>query len=282
MDWTEFDISLPNGIIIRKGENKIIPLKAWMAEIDLNSDGVSAKILSSMDTDKTETVMQFLDFYNARVVLNGGFFISNNGTAKHVGLLKTNGLLEEPASASILRDTERYFISRGAFGIKADGLPDIAWCATKNDSIFEWDRPFTNRPGSPNKLLDFDSAKFWNVRDAIHAGPVLIHSGEINVTVEDEVFFNTPVAGVQPRSAIGYTKDNRLIMMVVDGRQVDSRGVYLEELAMMMKYFNCIEAINLDGGGSSSIVADMRLLNRPMGLTNQREVMSAIGIFFSN
>ena len=282
MDWTEFDISLPNGIIIRKGENKIIPLKAWMAEIDLNSDGVSAKILSSMDTDKTETVMQFLDFYNARVVLNGGFFISNNGTAKHVGLLKTNGLLEEPASASILRDTERYFISRGAFGIKADGLPDIAWCATKNDSIFEWDRPFTNRPGSPNKLLDFDSAKFWNVRDAIHAGPVLIHSGEINVTVEDEVFFNTPVAGVQPRSAIGYTKDNRLIMMVVDGRQVDSRGVYLEELAMMMKYFNCIEAINLDGGGSSSIVADMRLLNRPMGLTNQREVMSAIGVFFSN
>ena len=282
MDWTEFDISLPKGIVIRKGQNKNIPLQAWMAEIDLNSDGVSAKVLSSMDADKTETVMQLLKFYNARVVLNGGFFISNNGSAKHVGLLKTNGVLEEPASASILRDTERYFISRGAFGIKPDGLPDIAWCATKNDSIFEWDKPFTNRPGSPNKLLDFDSAKFWNVRGAIHAGPVLIHSGEINVTVEDEVFFNTPVAGVQPRSAIGYTKDNRLIMMVVDGRQVDSRGVYLEELAMMMKYFNCIEAINLDGGGSSSMVADMRLLNRPMGLTNQREVMSAIGVFFSN
>ena len=282
MGWTEFDISLPKGIIIRKGENKNIPLQAWMAEIDLTSEGVSAKVLSSMDIDKTETVMELLEFYNARVVLNGGFFISNNGSAKHVGLLKTNGVLEEPASPSILRDTERYFISRGAFGIKADGLPDIAWCATKNDSIFEWDRPFTNRPGSPNKILDFDSAKFWNVRGAIHAGPVLIHSGKINVTVEDEVFFNTPVAGVQPRSAIGYTKDNRLIMMVVDGRQVDSRGVYLEELATMMKYFNCIEAINLDGGGSSSMVADMRLLNRPMGLTNQREVMSAIGVFFSN
>ena len=69
MDWTEFDISLPKGIVIRKGENKNIPLQAWMAEINLNSDGVSAKILSSMDTDKTETVMQLLEFYNARVVL---------------------------------------------------------------------------------------------------------------------------------------------------------------------------------------------------------------------
>ena len=52
-------------------------------------------------------------------------------------------------------------------------------------------------------------------------------------------------------------------MMVVDGRQADSRGVYLEELAIMMMEFNCDEAINLDGGGSSCMVADNRLLNRP-------------------
>ena len=68
--------------------------------------------------------------------------------------------------------------------------------------------------------------------------------------------------------------------MVVDGRQAESRGVYLEELAMMMLEFNCEEAINLDGGGSSAMVADSRLLNRPIGRLNQREVMSAIGIFY--
>ena len=110
----------------------------------------------------------------------------------------------------------------------------------------------------------------------------MIHDGKINVTVEDEVFFNTPVAGIQPRSSIGYTKDNELIIMVVDGRQADSRGVYLEELAVMMMQFNCQEALNLDGGGSSAMVADSRLLNRPAGRTNQREVMSAIGIFYNN
>jgi exopolysaccharide biosynthesis protein len=103
--------------------------------------------------------------------------------------------------------------------------------------------------------LPFDKAKFWDVRDAFHAG-------------------------VQPRSAIGYTKNNELILMVIDGRQPESRGVYLEELALMMNEFNCIEALNLDGGGSSAMVADSRLLNRPGGRTYQREVMSAVGIFY--
>ena len=50
----------------------------------------------------------------------------------------------------------------------------------------------------------------------------------------------------------------------------------------MMLEFNCIEAINLDGGGSSAMVADSRLLNRPAGRTIQREVMSSIGVFNNN
>ena len=68
--------------------------------------------------------------------------------------------------------------------------------------------------------------------------------------------------------------------MVVDGRQPDSRGVYLEELASMLQHFKCFEALNLDGGRSSAIVVDNRLLNRPSGIAAQREVMSAIGIFY--
>ena len=116
----------------------------------------------------------------------------------------------------------------------------------------------------------------------IHGGPVLIHDGKINITVEEEAFFNTPIAGVQPRTAIGYTENNQLIMMVVDGRQQESRGVYLEELAILMQQFDCVESLNLDGGGSSAMVADSRLLNRPSGRTSQREVMSAIGIFYQD
>ena len=282
MNWSEFDIDLPEGIDLYQGRNKTIPLKAWVAKIDLTNSSISAKVLSSTDKDRKETPMQFLEHYEARIVLNGGYFNADKIPAQHVGLLKTNGFLEEPASHSVIRDSDRYFITRGAFGIKFDGSIDIAWCSTKNDSIFEWDRPLTNRPGFPNDKINFESSRFWDVKEAIHAGPILISNGRIDIAVEDEAFFNTPVAGIQPRSAIGYTEHNELILMVVDGRQADSRGVYLEELATLMKQFNCIEALNLDGGGSSAMVADSRLLNRPAGRTIQREVMSSIGIFYNN
>ena len=282
MNWTEFDLDLPDGITVFAGQNKSMPLKAWVAIVDLSSDQISVRILSSTDTDRKNTPLHFLENSGARIVINGGYFLMDKNPAQHVGLLKTNGILEEPSSPSIIRDQSRYFISRGAFGIKTDGSVDIAWCSTKNDSIFEWLEPLNNRPGLPIESLPFKMGDTWKVREAIHAGPVLINDGNIRVTVEEEVFFNTPIAGVQPRSAIGYTKMNELVLMVVDGRQPDSRGVYLEELALLMQQFDCEEALNLDGGGSSAMVADSRLLNRPSGRTYQREIMSAIGVFYRN
>ena len=280
MNWSEFDLDLPEGIVIYEGTNKKLPLKAWAARIDLSNKNISVRILSSNDRDRKESPLDFLQNTGARLVVNGGFFIADKIPSQHVGLLKTKGMLEEAASHSVYRDNEKYFISRSAIGIKNDGSVDIAWCSTKNDSIFEWEIPIRNRPGFPSRNIQFTNSEYWDVREALHAGPSLINSGIINITVEDEVFFNTPVAGIQPRSSIGITSDNKLILMVVDGRQMESRGVYLEELAILMKEFNCYEAMNLDGGGSSAMVADSRLLNRPAGRTNQREVMSAIGIFY--
>lgn len=280
MKWSNFDLDLPDGIEVYEGTNDQIPLKAWVAKVDLSNDNIFAKVLSSSDEDQLSTPLQFLNDNGAKIIINGGFFNSKKSPVEHVGLLKTNGKLIEPASHSVYRDSERYFISRGAFGIMNNGKVDIAWCSTKNDSIFEWKRPLTNKPGNPNKQLPFSTSNYWSVKEALHAGPVLISNGKIDLNIEDEVFFNTSIAGVQPRSSIGYTKDQHLVLMVVDGRQAESRGVYLEELAIMMSEFDCQEAINLDGGGSSAMVAESRLLNRPIGRTSQREVMSAIGIFY--
>tara|TARA_Y100001970_G_C14211377_1_gene847161 strand:- start:914 stop:1885 length:972 start_codon:yes stop_codon:yes gene_type:complete len=281
IDWNKYNIDLPEGMELFQGTNSSMPLKAWVAIIDLDNKDISVKVLSSSDKDRVETPLEFMEITNARLVINGGYFNASKIPSQHVGLLKTKNILEEPASHSVYRDSKKHYITRGAFGIKQNGMVDIAWCSTKNDSIFQWKRPINNRPGFSNDSIPFSKATHWDVRDAIHAGPVLISDGKIDLTLNDEVFFNTPVAGVQPRTAVGYTKDNNLILMIVDGRQVESRGVYLEELATMMLEFNCIEAINLDGGGSSAMVADSRLVNRPSGRTNQRQVMSAIGVFYN-
>ena len=47
-----------------------------------------------------------------------------------------------------------------------------------------------------------------------------------------------------------------------------------------MKQFDCFESLNLDGGGSSAMIVEEQLMNKPSGRTIQREVMSAIGIFY--
>ncbi|MEZ4761958.1 MAG: phosphodiester glycosidase family protein [Calditrichia bacterium] len=62
-----------------------------------------------------------------------------------------------------------------------------------------------------------------------------------------------------PRTAVGFTADNRVIMLVADGRSSTwSNGVSLPELANIMIELGCVEAMNLDGGGSSQMALAAR------------------------
>ena len=271
---------LPNNIILYQGYDQQIPIRAWTVVVP-NKKKNKVKVLVSNDSDGLDTPGNFAKTTNALVVINGGYFSSGQHPTHHVGLLKSDNILHEPASSTVIRDNIRYNVTRGALGILNNGDIDIGWASTKGDSILVWNKPINNRPGKPG-ISDFGNAKFWDVIDAMHAGPILISDGKINITSEEEVFFNTPVDGVQPRSAIGYRLNGDIVIIVVDGRQVDSRGVYLEELAILMSQFNCHEALNLDGGGSSALIIDKKLINRPIGLNTQREVMSSIAIFSEN
>ena len=257
-----------------------MPLKAWYAEVDVSLQDMSIRVVHSQDTDRKETLSEFSDNLNASIVVNGGYFILDKDPTEHVGLLMSNNIIYSPAIESVLRGSMRYFLTRSALGIRDDNHIDIAWIASRNDSIYEWKAPVLNQKNIPQLSLDYSQAVPWNVRDALQAGPVLITDGEINITVDEEVFFNSEIPNIHPRTAAGYTSDGRFIIMVVDGRQASSRGVYLQELAVMMDNLDCVEAINLDGGGSSGMVVNGKILNSPTGITAQREVMSAIAVLF--
>jgi len=90
------------------------------------------------------------------------------------------------------------------------------------------------------------------------------------------VFFGSSIPNTHPRTAAGQTGDGALMLLVVDGRQPESRGVNLQELAEIMRDLGAVQALNLDGGGSTALVVDGVLLNRPTGGTAEREVMSAL------
>ena len=281
MTWEIVESTTPNfpaGIKIMKGRNDELPINAWAAIIDPRDPDVDLNVIVSEDLDRRETLTQFSKNKKARVVVNGGYFLIDKTPTEHVGLLYVNNRTVAPATRSVLRNNKRYFTARGALGFLDDGGIDIAWVTSRNDSLFNFAEPLKNQPEEPVDSFDFSKAETWEVDDAIHAGPVLMHDGKIRVTSNEEVFFGSTIPDIHPRTAAGYRNSGELVLLVVDGRQVDSRGVDLQELAILMRDLGCVEAINLDGGGSSAMVVDGKLLNRPAGTTSQREVMSAIAV----
>ena len=91
-------------------------------------------------------------------------------------------------------------------------------------------------------------------------GPGLIENGEIVVGENEEV---GQAMTSNPRTAIGQVDDLHYIVIVADGRTNESEGLSLYELAQIMKSYNCTTAYNLDGGGSSTMVFNGEVVNKP-------------------
>ena len=125
----------------------------------------------------------------------------------------------------------------------------------------------------PQKNIDtiIDAKKFkldikinpeWkDVNHIISGGPYLVKNGDVYVDMTDQKLAS--IGGRNPRTAIGYTRDNNLIMLTADGREGSSIGLTLVELANLMKELGCINAMNLDGGGSTVMYINGEVVNKP-------------------
>lgn len=91
-------------------------------------------------------------------------------------------------------------------------------------------------------------------------GPALIEKSQISVTEEDEV---GKAMMSNPRTAIGFIDDLHYVFVVSDGRTRASRGLSLYELAQFMETLGVKTAYNLDGGGSSTMYFNGRIINNP-------------------
>lgn len=100
-----------------------------------------------------------------------------------------------------------------------------------------------------------------NVNHIISGGPYLIKNGDIYVDMTAQKL--GAIGGRNPRTAIGYTRDNHLVMLTADGREGSSIGLTLMELASLMKEFGCVNAMNLDGGGSTVMYINGQVVNKP-------------------
>lgn len=133
--------------------------------------------------------------------------------------------------------------------------------------------------------------RLWPARaklmEAISGGPRILRDGEVSIEVEKERLSRSFADKRHPRTAIGYSQDEQvLFLIVVDGRQPGySVGMSLRELAEFMRTrlaefshakANAYQALNFDGGGSTTMVIGNQVVNRPSGFTGERPVANAL------
>jgi len=119
------------------------------------------------------------------------------------------------------------------------------------------------------------------VKEAIQAfGSVLVKDGKVCVTKSANYTSNRA-----SRTAIGITAEGKVVMMVLDGRQLPrSAGGAMEEIAQIMLEAGCVQAVNLDGGGSTTYMSkpagsdEIDVINVPSDGYERRVATSLVAV----
>lgn len=103
------------------------------------------------------------------------------------------------------------------------------------------------------RIVHTDSARLWERslpdKNIMTAGPLLIYQGN-DLPMRNDLSF---VKDRHNRTAIGIRSDGTILLLVVDGRTKSSAGMSLDELIATLRWLGCTDALNLDGGGSSTL-----------------------------
>ncbi len=105
-------------------------------------------------------------------------------------------------------------------------------------------------------ILKTDSSRHWeeglSYPDIMTAGPLLIWHDTLQYMRDDRTF----VTNRHNRTAVGIREDGTVLLLVADGRHKQAEGLSLTELQQIFRWLGCRDALNLDGGGSTTIWLD--------------------------
>lgn len=184
------------------------------------------------------TTSQIVEAYDAIGGINaGGFADDALGTGgKPSGILIENGEL---------KNSDTNATSYSVVGIDADNKMIVS------------------------NSMTYSKMKQLNLQSAVSFGPVIIINGQPTIRSGNGGW------GIQPRTAIGQRKDGAILMLVIDGRQADSLGATLKNVQDIFLQYGAYNAFNLDGGASSTMVFDSKLVNNPSDIMGERYVPCA-------
>jgi hypothetical protein len=213
--WSEEEIT--KGLIWRRDRfENLFGSKQSINILDVDLNRGDLRISFAWANSRRQPVSSMAERAGAIAAVNGTFFDKERG--RSLCFLRVNGTTIAPGS-------------RGAFDVDAGALTVSAGGETR----------IAPRPDGGWKVLETEL-------HAMAAKPLLIHNGEPAKMAETSL-----VTQRHPRTAVGLTKDNHLLLVAVDGRMSAAAGMSCRELTRTMLALGCREALNLDGGGSTTM-----------------------------
>jgi hypothetical protein len=276
--WQEItgQYTLPEGIKVFKGTRANPLLEIFYAEIDLNREELAIRPYLTTPGTLPNLTQQT----GAYLAINSGFFSGSTSvsTVVYPGEVRSENI------KAVTRNSQSYPLIRSMFGITYDREMSVDWVYHFGPQVsdirkFDAPLPYTNNDPNPRPAPQAaDGSPIDNLMVGMGGAPVLVKGGESHITYNEEVMWGSGVglANGDPRTAVGFTADKKVIFMVADGRQSQrSNGVSLVELADILIDLGCVEALNLDGGGSSQMAVPGQYVNIP---SEQRNVPSILAV----
>ncbi|GAB6007760.1 phosphodiester glycosidase family protein [Dysgonomonas reticulitermitis] len=277
---------LPKGIRVYKspaqlqGKNAVAYIAVAKVNTGRTFDVVlSGTIVEGKKLSGAKTPAEFYAEGNYPVIINGGYFTYQSGYY-NLSLVCRNGSVVIGAQQDVWPGDGNYYLpARGIFSHIQGNEYKAEWALTPNTSTYAYSSPVA-KPTQPAVFPSLDGARTYTAQTGIGAGPVLIKNGVVVNTYENEMFKETTDVGAtinNPRTAIGSTGDGRLILFVCEGRNMTANtpGFTLAETAKILRDLGCVEALNLDGGGSSCMLINGKETIKPSD-GEQRLITSAV------
>ncbi|MBA3814961.1 MAG: phosphodiester glycosidase family protein [Parachlamydiaceae bacterium] len=223
-------------LTVNPNENIIVPVKSAGEEIG------------------RETVMTLSKRYGAVAAVNGGFWKLNGNPA---GILKINNHWHGTPTKP-----------RGAIGWSINNPKVLIDRLLTNYQINDCLYPNCGEiEVIPMSIPPNTTPEEWREVEHIVGGtPLLVSKGCIIEDYSSEQTLESFLVKKHARTAVGIKNTGEWLFVVVDGRIHGLlAGMTMKELAELMVELGCIEALNLDGGGSSTMIIDNKVINEPCG-----------------
>ena len=271
----------PDGMVVESFEKNFEDggvAKGFIAVADLKANPSLKFYPTHLNPAKTPSSafehFKTLNYGTPFILSNGGYFWEGASLSLCVTDGDVKSIATQTAYPKVNGEQITAYPVRAALGLHADGSFEATWVYCISGKPYSFPSPLDNDERTETYMSNPPTSKtegavLWPPQQAIGGGPMLVFEGE-NVAMEyyyREIMDTGGTAGTsrQPRTAVGGTKDGKVMLLVCDGRGKNgSNGLTLSEMADIFVEKGMDYAINLDGGGSSTIVGhDGAVMNNP-------------------